>query len=485
MTFRRRIVLLAAGAVAVAIALAMITTYIIVRHNVRGTVDDALRATAPRVTFIQVQGKLGKLGKGGESKSAPVPGQDQSQGPAGQSGTSGREVVGKDTRVQVPNEAFGAATGIAQATLITGQTILPDAAVMLPVSKEVKEVAAGRRGEFLRDVRVDGVHLRVLTRRGPEGEALQIARPLTEADATLGRLRWLLAAIMLGGVGLAAAFGFGVSRIAMRPLARLTATAEQVTATGDLRHRIPAAGAADDEPGRLAAAFNEMLAALEASRDAQRQLVADASHELRTPLTAIRANIDLLGHAPNLPPAERAAMLASARSQLEDLTVLVGDLVDLARPGERTTDPPEDLRLDELVNDSVARARRHAPGTRFDVTAEPCVVTASRARLARAVGNLLDNAVKWSPPDGAVEVGVRGGEVTVRDHGPGIAQADLPHVFDRFYRAPSARGLPGSGLGLAIVKHVADAHRGSVRAEAAPGGGTLLRLRLPHDARAY
>ncbi|HWH96462.1 MAG TPA: HAMP domain-containing sensor histidine kinase [Baekduia sp.] len=474
MTFRRRIVLLAAGAVAAAIAMAMITTYVIVRHNVRGTLDDALRATAPRVTFVRAARKAANSG-GDVSTSAPAPG-------AAAGGAEDRiyhQQLGEDTRVAVPNTEFGAAEGIAQATLITGQTIRPDAPTTLPVTPEVKAVAAGRAGEFLRDETVDGVHLRVLTWRGPEGEALQVARPLTEADATLGRLRWLLLAIMLGGVGLAAAFGYAVSRFATRPLARLTATAEQVTATGDLRHRIPA-GATDDEPGRLAAAFNEMLAALEASRDAQRQLVADASHELRTPLTAIRANIELLGHAPSMPPTERAQMLAAARSQLEDLTVLVGDLVDLARPGEREIDPPEELRLDQLVDEAVQRARRHAPGTRFEVQTEQTVVTASRSRLARAVGNLLDNAVKWSPPDGAVEVAVQGGEVTVRDHGPGIAQADLPHVFDRFYRAPSARGLPGSGLGLAIVKHVADAHRGTVRAEAAPGGGTLLRLRLPH-----
>jgi two-component system sensor histidine kinase MprB len=377
----------------------------------------------------------------------------------------------------VPAPAFGAASGIAQGTLASGETLPPAVGTALPVTPAVRQVAAGKGGEFLRDETVAGVHLRVLTRRGKFGEALQIARPLTEADATLARLRWILLAVMLGGAGLAGALGLAVSRAATRPLARLTGAAEQVTATGDLHHRIPAG--ADDEPGRLAAAFNAMLAALESSRDAQRQLVADASHELRTPLTAIRANIELLERAPDLPPQERAAMLESARGQLEDLTVLVGDLVDLARPGERPVEPPEDLRLDELVAAAVERARRHAPATTFELTAEPCVVRGRRARLARAVGNLLDNAVKWSPPGAAVEVRVHGGEITVRDHGPGIAQADLPHVFDRFYRAPSARGLPGSGLGLAIVKHVADAHRGTVSAEMAPGGGTLLRLTLP------
>jgi two-component system sensor histidine kinase MprB len=459
MTFRRRIVLLAAAAVAVAIALAVTITYIIVRHDLRASVDSALRMTRPEVVLLSKQ-----LPPGAEAP--PLEELEKQTEPL-------------DVRVRVPNAAFGDAIGVAQATLEGGTTIRGDARGILPVTDAVKEVAAGRRGPFLRDETVNGVHLRVFTRRGDNGEALQIARSLTEADATLGRLRWVLAAVMLGGAALAAALGLAVSRAATRPLARLTATAEQVTATGELHHRIPAG--ADDEPGRLAAAFNAMLSALESSRDAQRQLVADASHELRTPLTAIRANIELLEHAPQLEPAQRAAMLRSARDQLEDLTVLVGDLVDLARAGgsESEIDPPEELRLDELVGAAVERARRHAPALTFTLATQPSVVVGCRARLARAVGNLLDNAVKWSPPDATVEVTVGDGEVTVRDHGPGIAQVDLPHVFDRFYRAPSARGLPGSGLGLAIVKHVADAHDGTVVAEAAPGGGTLLRLTLP------
>jgi two-component system, OmpR family, sensor histidine kinase MprB len=447
MTFRRRIVALSAAAVAAAIALGAVLTYVLVRHDLRANLDAQLFQTHPEL--------------------APEPGPDAAGA--------------RDVRVLIRQDQFGGTTGVAQATFDDGKTI-PSAELptTLPVDDAVREVAAGRRPAFLSDVTVAGRHLRVLTRPGPEGFALQVARPLDEIDSTLGRLRWILVAVMLGGLGLAAAFGLGVSRIATRPLARLTATAERVTETGDLHHRLPTGGVTDDEPGRLAASFNAMLAALEASRDQQRQLVADASHELRTPLTAIRANIELLERATELPDAERAAVLHSARGQLEDLTVLVGDLVDLARPGgERPSEPPEDLRLDELVAAAVERARRHAPSTPFELTAEPCVVRGQRPGLARAVGNLLDNAVKWSPPEAPIEVGVRDGEVTVRDHGPGIAPQDLPHVFDRFYRAPSARGLPGSGLGLAIVKHVADDHRGAVCAEHAPGGGTLLRLALP------
>ncbi|MEA2424038.1 MAG: two-component system, OmpR family, sensor histidine kinase MprB, partial [Thermoleophilaceae bacterium] len=348
MTFRRRIVLLAAAAVAGAIALAVCVTYVIVRHDLRANVDAQLRSSTPELILTQDSRVPG------DAKVAKLKAQGKQ--------------VGTSARVQLPDVAFGAAKGIAQATLPSGQIIGPESGAPLPMSRAVMDVKTGRRSEVISDETVNGVHLRVLARHGVMGDIVQIARPLTEADATLRQLRWLLAAVMLGGVGLAGGLGLLVSRAATRPLARLTGTAEQVTATGDLHHRIPAG--ADDEPGRLAAAFNAMLAALEGSRDAQRQLVADASHELRTPLTAIRANIELLEHAPGLPPSERAAMLESARGQLEDLTVLVGDLVDLARPGERQpTEAPEDLQLDALVAEAVERARTHAPTTTFQLTA--------------------------------------------------------------------------------------------------------------------
>jgi two-component system, OmpR family, sensor histidine kinase MprB len=456
MTFRRRIVLLAAAAVAAAVALASVVTFVVVRHELRAGVDASLRDLRPKVILVSRretgQSDVGKV------QSAPV---GSSQG----------------FQAELPPTAFGGSAGVAQVTLQDGRVVESASGTALPTTAAVREVASGKRKESLRDEMVRGVHTRVLTTRGPDGSTLQIAKPLTDVDDTLGRLRWILLAVTIGGVGLASGFGVAVSRAATRPLGRLTATAEQVTETGELHHRIEPV--ADDEPGRLAGAFNAMLGALEASRDAQRQLVADASHELRTPLTSIRANVELLERARDIAPAERADVLASVRGQLEDLTILVGDLVDLARPGERAVEPPEELRLDELVEDAVARARRHAPGTRFALAAEPCMVSGSRSRLARAVGNLLDNAVKWGPPGEPIEVSVDAGEVAVRDHGPGIAEEDLPHVFDRFYRAPAARGLPGSGLGLAIVKHVADAHGGSVVAEQAPGGGARLRLALP------
>jgi two-component system sensor histidine kinase MprB len=417
-SFRRRLVLLAAAAVAVAVVLAGAVTYVVVRHQLRAGVDDRLRGLVPRVTFIRGQAPL-----------------DQ-----------------QPSRIAIPPGALGAASGVAQAVTAAGDVIKPPDVGALPADARAREVAAGTRPAFFRDAVVDDTHVRILTTRGLADDALMVATPLTDVDDALARLRWILVAVALGGVGVAAGLGLLVAR----------------------------ATAGDDELARLAGAFNAMLAALERSREAQRQLVADASHELRTPLTAVRANIELLERERALPRGERQAVLAGARGQLQELTVLVGDLVDLARPGEQIVDTPEELRLDGLVRGAVERARSHAPGLLFVVETEPCVVCGSRARLHRAVANLLDNAVKWSPAGACVEVGVTGrGTVTVRDHGPGIADSDVPHVFDRFYRAPAARGLPGSGLGLAIVRQVAEAHGGRVTAERAEGGGTRLRLDLP------
>jgi two-component system sensor histidine kinase MprB len=250
-----------------------------------------------------------------------------------------------------------------------------------------------------------------------------------------------------------------------------------VARTRDLSRRIDAGG--DDDLGRLAGSFNTMLGALERSMSAQRQLVADASHELRTPLTSVRTNIEVLASSNGLPADERERVLSSTAGQLEELSRLVADLVDLAREGDAAEEPGEPVRLDLLVGEAVERARRLHPGRPIEAALEQSVVTAAPGRLHRAVGNLLDNAEKWSPAGAAIEVTARDGTVTVRDRGPGIDDSDLPHVFDRFYRAPSARGTPGSGLGLAIVKQVADTYGGEVSVESAAGAGTTARLRLP------
>jgi two-component system, OmpR family, sensor histidine kinase MprB len=253
-----------------------------------------------------------------------------------------------------------------------------------------------------------------------------------------------------------------------------------VSETGDLSLRIEEPGT-QDEIGRLAERFNAMMGALETSVTAQRQLVADASHELRTPLTSVRANIDLLASGRLTDPAERERLIADVRVQLEELTAIVNDVVDLTRGAEQPT-TVEDVRLDDVVRADVERFERRASHPPVEVDAEPSIVTGDAARISRAVRNLLENAATWGPPDGAIEVTVRDATVSVRDHGPGFAEEDLPHVFDRFYRSTSARGMPGSGLGLAIVRQVAEAHGGRAVAENAPGGGALVRLEVSSNS---
>jgi two-component system sensor histidine kinase MprB len=319
----------------------------------------------------------------------------------------------------------------------------------------------------------------VLTLPLEQGYALQISRPLNEVDNALARIRTWLFVVAIVGMGIAAALGLVVARAVLTPVRRLTETAEEVTETRDLSRRIEERGR--DELSRLASSFNTMLAALETSALSQRQLVSDASHELRTPLTSIRTNIEVLARDRRLPPVERESLLRDVTQQLEEMTSLVSELVELAR-GDQEPVEPEDLRLDLVTGEVVERAGRNHPGVTFSTDLEETLVHGVPTTIERAVSNLVDNAGKWSPAGGEVEVTLRGGELTVRDHGPGIADADLPYVFDRFYRAPSARGMPGSGLGLSIVRQVAETHGGSVTAEAAEGGGTRMRLTLPVTA---
>jgi two-component system sensor histidine kinase MprB len=452
-SLRRRLVLLVAAAVAVAVALAAGVSYVAARSQLRGQVDDALRGLVPHVEEV------------GDPQVfiAPMPG----RAPA----------APEATRVLVPDDPLGGATGYAQAVFADGTVVPGVRGVRLPVDDRVHAVARGERRPYFTDAEVDGTHVRVFVSRMPGGEAIQVARPLTEVDATLRNLAFVLGGIGLLGIAVAAGLGLLVARATLAPVRRLTGAAEHVAATHDLSKRLPA-DPDGDELDRLSATFNEMLAALDRSQSAQRQLVADASHELRTPLTSVRANVDLLARARERPQADRERALASAREQLEELTVLVSDLVDTAREGPVPEEELEDLRLDLLVAEAVDQRRRFAPLRDIRVEAEPCMIRGSRAKLHRAVTNLLDNALKWGPPDEPVEVTVAGGVVTVRDHGPGFDRGDLPHVFDRFYRADAARGLPGSGLGLAIVRQAAEAHGGSVRAENAPGGGARLTLAL-------
>jgi len=313
------------------------------------------------------------------------------------------------------------------------------------------------------------------------GVVIQIGYPLTTVDNTLAFLRLVLILVSLGGVALAAGLGWAVGRASIRPVEDLTLAVEHVTATQDLSATIDDEG--NDELARLARSFNAMLAALAASKDQQAQLVSDAGHELRTPLTSLRTNIEVLMRTKELPGADRDALLEDVDAQLKELTTLVGDLVDLAREDERQAEP-EPVNFDELVERAVERAHRRATTLHFDVALAPGLVQAQPALLERAVMNVLDNAAKWSPPDGRVGVTLEANSawhLTVTDEGPGIAPEDLPHVFERFYRAPTARSMPGSGLGLAIVKGVITSHGGSIDVSSPPAGGTMVEIVLPLD----
>jgi two-component system sensor histidine kinase MprB len=441
MSFRARIAVSAAVAVALTVILASVLLYVVAREQLRAPVNDALEQRAAEIS----RQPLGVL-----------------QSP------------GDGTYLDVHPE-FGEARGYVQLVQANGNVLVPPRQdVRLPVGDDVLGVAHGKSA-FWSDINVDGTHLRVFTFGYGPGAAVQVARPLTEVDKSLDRIGLFLLLIAAAGVVVAAGLGLLVARAALTPVKMLTETAERVTETRDLSERIDVSGR--DELSRLATSFNTMLGALEESTRAQRQLVADASHELRTPLTSVRTNIEVLASDRALPAGERSRLLSDVVEQLGEMTTLIAELIELARSEQQSAEP-EAVRLDLLVADAVERARRNRPEVAYSAQLEESTVNGVPTTIDRAVTNLLDNAAKWSPPGAEVEVLVRDGRLAVRDHGPGIPDEDLPYVFDRFYRARSARGMPGSGLGLAIVRQVADAHGGAVVAEHADGGGTRMVLDL-------
>ncbi len=439
MTLRTRITVLVAAAVALAVTAVSAAAFVGARREVRGEIDEFLAS------------RVADVGRG-----RPVRPPDRTFGPRGDS------IVGADAVGQVIDA--------------DGQVVFGFDDVVLPVDEKDGRLAAAGGEPRFHDVVADGERYRVLTLPLREGGALQLGRSLAESDQVLSDLGRRLLAIGGAGVALAALMGWVVASRALDPVTRLTAAAEHVATTRDLT--APIEVDRGDELGRLAGSFNAMLAALATSQDQQRRLVLDAGHELRTPLTSLRTNIEVLARRADLEPEERAAVLADVTSELEELGNLVTELVDLAAD-VRDAEPPEPgVRIDKVVEGVVERARRRT-GRTVHLDAEPWSATARPATLERAASNLIDNAVKWSPPDTTIDVTVRPGRVAVRDRGPGIDPADMPHVFDRFYRAPAARTMPGSGLGLAIVRQAAESHGGTAWAEAAPGGGARVGFDLP------
>lgn len=441
LSFQARLTLAAAFAVAAVLAIAAGVIYFFAQAMLNGQIDESLRSEADSTTVV----------------------------------TRATGVT-----VNVPQVPFGNATNTAQVLDQDAKPLVPfnnaPPPFELPITPGDRRVVDGALPEYRRDTTLRGIHVRIYTTRiGDSPYTVQVARSLTEVDQTLANLKLVLLIVAGGGVALAALLGHLIARAGLRPIHRLRQAVDHVTETSDMSQGVPYTG--DDELGRLGAHFNRMLVALDQSLRTQRQLVADASHELRTPLASMRTNIEVLQRSPNLVGPERDRLLKDVVSQVEQLTRLVQDLIDLAR-GDQSPEGKEEVRLDWIVASAVERAATNWPLVRFDADLTESVVMGQSGRLDRAVSNLLDNAGKWSPPGTTVEVRVVDHEVWVRDHGPGIDRADLPFVFDRFWRAPGARGMPGSGLGLSIVRQVAEAHGGSVTAELPSDGGTLMRLKL-------
>jgi two-component system, OmpR family, sensor histidine kinase MprB len=452
---RKRMAIAAASAVGLAVIVAAFVCYMVVRTQLLDQVDSELMQQANLV---------------GQTRSCT------------------------NNSIASPQATAGGGAPIWQVTTAGGQVVCSGGNVALPIDARAQMILNGNEnvGPDFRNVSLGGVSVRELTVpvvlsspfAPPQLAALQLARPLSGVENILRKLRLVLLLVCAGGIALAAVLGRLAARRVLAPLAEVAQTARHIEETEDLSSRIRVH--ADDEVGQLATQFNAMIERLQHSRDAldesvqaQRQLVADASHELRTPVTSLRTNIEvLLEQGDRLTQDDRRRLLADVLEQSEELSALIGDVIELAR-GDLPITSAEDVQLDRIVAESVARAKRDFPRVTFEASLEPVIVEGVPERLARAVNNLLDNAAHHSPRDGVVQVVVDGRGVRVRDHGTGIDEADLPYVFDRFYRGANSRNRQGSGLGLAIVRQVAAQHGGSIEAANAPHGGAVFTLHLP------
>jgi two-component system sensor histidine kinase MprB len=441
--------LVAAGVVAVVVVLASLTTYFVMRHELESQLDGSLRSTA---RTVQVERHIG--------------------GP-GDYGGNLVEVVDLQGNLVAASQGLNLrATNDSQVRAVAGSNDLH--------SGFYRDITATYHAPGKRPV---PVRLRqyVAPLGFPSYGAVLVVKSLQPTDRALDRLRLILILVSLGAIALAGFLGALVSATALAPVRRLTEAAERIAETGEPSERVPEGG--HDELAVLGASFNTMLAALEESLETQRRFVADASHELRTPLTSLQTNIDVLRGDIELDPEQRRRLLDDLHRESQEMRALIAGLLELAQHGAQAE--KEEFQLDEVVEDALQRARTRFPAVSWEEPEglEPTIVDGYRDRMERAVWNLLENAGKWSGDGGSVEVSLTGGELQVRDHGPGFADEDRPLVFDRFYRSAAARSMPGAGLGLAIVREVAEAHGGTVEAENARGGGAVVRLSLNGAAR--
>ncbi|MEU9360233.1 HAMP domain-containing sensor histidine kinase [Streptomyces sp. NPDC048301] len=451
---RSRLALLVAAAVAAAVAAVAAACWFVTREQLEHQMDETLRNSKADDNYL---GNLYAYCKGGTTQQPPplLPG----------------------VTVQLVD---------AQGTVCAA----PDASE-LPASEADVRVAQRRQEDALHTEKAEnGVEMRVFTSelsvgRGPGlgtgNLAVSIARPMKEITDPLSTLAWVL--FLVAGIGVvgAGAAGLWIARTGLRPVDDLAHAFEHVARTEDLSVRIPAEG--DDEIARLSRSFNSMTSSLATSRDRQSQLIADAGHELRTPLTSLRTNIELLARSDDtgraIPPDDRRALMSSVKAQMTELAALIGDLQELSRPDAAQPGPLQVVALHDITRTALQRARLRGPELTVTEELAPWYVRAEPAALERAIVNVLDNAVKFSPEGGTIDVVLHRGVLTVRDHGPGIPAEELPHVFDRFWRSPSARQLPGSGLGLSIVARTVQQAGGDISLAPADGGGTVASIRLP------
>ncbi len=468
MSLRARMALATGAAVALAVIAVAVSAYAGTSSELHGQLDQALRSLTSQA--------IGPPDAGGPGHGNPQrPAGDGDTGAAGAPPAAGSPSSAPNFGHRAP--AFGAAAGVLTIISPDGSSLVlrGTRSSAIPVTAAFKALAKRGRGSFFADLSVRGHALRVLATGVGRRGALLAALPLTDVNRALSDQLLLLVLIAAGGIAVAALLGLLVARTALAPIARFTRQTEVIATAPDRleSERLDVHGG--DELARLAQTFNRTLDVLDGSVQAQRNLVADASHELRTPIATIRANLQLMADEQRLAPEDRAALRRDVIEELDELTALVADVVELAR-GAKPSSDPGDVRLDHVVRAAVERSRRRAPQLTIADDLAPTLVRGEADRIARAVANLLDNAVTWSPAGATIDVTLRDGELTVRDRGPGFADEDLPFVFDRFHRARSARAKPGSGLGLAIVRQAAEAHGGFVVAANAPGGGALMRI---------